>query len=265
MNYEKGNFTIVPNLGTLAGLRPLLQSVYLQLCFMADSQGVCWPKHATIASRAGCSVSGVKTALNELVEAELLAVQNRMGKNGQQSNVYLIQVATRKLPSQPPESYRTISTKNYNQTTNTNVLVEPVAEEPEQLNNPSNDQAKFGLTQTSIDDSVLPADDILTTGIPNKQRGDPAINEVISFFEGQFELKLKNVQKQRFAAKRLIDRYTQQTVDQAIKAAALVRNEEYAPMILNLEDLWYKWDKLAAFYRRKQKEQSQDVAIITED
>lgn len=152
----------------------------------------------------------------------------------------------------------------------TTILKEASPSKPEQLqDNSTNDIFEMmGLEQIDIEDAS-PAVDTLTTGKAiTAQLGDPKINKMLASFEEAVGIKLNRVKQQRYAAKRLLDRYGEETVDRAIKAAALVRQEEYAPMILNLEDLWNKWDKLATFYQRKQHEQEtqkQGVSIITED
>lgn len=109
-----------------------------------------------------------------------------------------------------------------------------------------------------------PSDPLLGNELrPIKQRGNPDVNQVIEAFEAEFELKLKRLPQQRFAANRLIKRYGLETTVKGIHAAQLVRDEKYAPQILSIEDLWDKWDKLAAYYRKKQSEQTK-ITIIEE-
>lgn len=85
---------------------------------------------------------------------------------------------------------------------------------------------------------------------PTKRDGN--IDELVEFFEQSFDLKLKRMKFQRIAASNLIKRYTKASVLKAIEAAAIARPERYSPQILSLEDLWSKWDKLAAFYKRNE-------------
>lgn len=95
--------------------------------------------------------------------------------------------------------------------------------------------------------------------------GDPAINNILDAFEKTFDLKLKRVKQQRIAASNLIRAYGELHVLGGVRAAAQVRDEQYAPQILNLEDLWNKWDKLTAFYRKKQIEQKPKTTIIGDE
>lgn len=93
---------------------------------------------------------------------------------------------------------------------------------------------------------------LVTNQLKPKQKRDGNIDELIDFFHDRFDLKMKRMGYQRIAASNLIKRYEKSNVLKAIDAAAIVRTERYAPQILSLEDLWSKWDKLAAFYKRNQ-------------
>lgn len=111
---------------------------------------------------------------------------------------------------------------------------------------------------------VPPGVDILTSE-PKTEYGNPDVNNILSTFELTFELKLKRVRQQRIAASNLIKSYGLANVLGAIRAAGEVRDEQYAPQILSLEDLWSKWDKLVAHYRRNHAEKKSKVTIIEED
>lgn len=93
---------------------------------------------------------------------------------------------------------------------------------------------------------------LITNQLKPKQKRDGNLDEVIELFQDRFNLKMKRVAYQRIAASNLIKRYEKSNVFKAIDAAAIVRDEPYSPQILSLEDLWAKWDKLAAFYKRNQ-------------
>lgn len=111
--------------------------------------------------------------------------------------------------------------------------------------------------------NILGGVDFLTTIPVDNSFGDSSINEILSFFEEQFELKLKRLVHQRRAANRLLKHYGKDIVEKGIKAADIIRDEEYAPQILSLEDLWNKWDKLEAFYRKKKAADKAKVGRIT--
>ncbi len=93
---------------------------------------------------------------------------------------------------------------------------------------------------------------LVTNQLKPQQKRDGNLDEVIEFFHDRFDLKMKRMKYQRIAASNLIKRYQKINVLKAIDAAALARSERYSPQILSLEDLWDKWDKLAAFYKRNQ-------------
>ncbi|HET8708957.1 MAG TPA: hypothetical protein VFL85_01610 [Candidatus Saccharimonadales bacterium] len=142
-------------------------------------------------------------------------------------------------------------------TNTTNVVLEATPPESENFN-------VQDFTQKAIE-----ADDILLNSslqphpgsAPPLSYGDPDVAGIVEEFETVFQLKLKRIRQQRFAAKRLLGRYGNK-VKGGIRAAAAVRDDKYAPQILNLEDLWEKWDKLEAYYRKKRKEQQSNVTII---
>lgn len=120
------------------------------------------------------------------------------------------------------------------------------------------------LHQITVDEAV--EGEVLDTGVPPPEAyGHPDVNAAISAFQQTFELRLKRVRQQRVAASNLIRRYGLQSTLGAIRAAGEVRDEQYAPQILSLEDLWAKWDKLVAYYRKRQKPQESTVVIVEED
>lgn len=71
----------------------------------------------------------------------------------------------------------------------------------------------------------------------------------------------KQPTSERREAKKLIKQHGLERVSGAIRAAYAAKDIEYAPVITSFKDLWYKWDKLESFYRRKQKQTNQSVTI----
>lgn len=273
MNYEPGTYFQIPNRSIVQGLPAISRSVYMTLCDMSDPNGLCWPSNEIIGELSGCSLASARRALNELVRVGLIDKVARVDDRGQTSNKYQLKILAPRSQGAPPPAHtdqRIITNTNNNHIAfSVDTLKEASPSKPEPLQgNSTNDLFEMmGLEQIDIEDA-LPAVDTLTTGKAiTPKLGDPKINKILASFEGAVGIKLNRVKQQRYAAKRLLDRYGEETVHQAIKAAALVRQEEYAPMILNLEDLWNKWDKLATFYQRKQHEQEtqkQGVSVITE-
>lgn len=236
MDYDPGTYYQTPNRHYIRGLPAITRSVYSAICDMSDSKRVCWPSHDKLAEISGCGVTAVKKALKELRELGLLTAQPRArGDGGQTSNVYQIRLLATPPSHEttaPPdaESLRTITNTNYNQEPITNIIGSSEAQPKEK---------------------------------PNKS--NPDINAVIEKFESDFNIKLKNARWQRIHASNLIKRYGTEAVIQGVAAAALIRNEQYAPIITDLKDLWNKWDKIAAFYQRKEANQPGGIAIITDD
>ena len=65
------------------------KAVYLYLCDRADSDGLCFPAHKTIAADLGISLSTVKRAVADLERAGCLEKTARYyAKNGRRSNMY---------------------------------------------------------------------------------------------------------------------------------------------------------------------------------
>lgn len=114
-----------------------------------------------------------------------------------------------------------------------------------------------------------PSDDPLTNNrvkpkALRKNNSDPNINGIIFAFENTLKVKLRRPTTQRNMAKHLIRQYGTDDVLSAIKAVALIKDERYAPQILDLQDLWEKWDKLAAFFQRMRRDQ-ENKAVVIED
>jgi hypothetical protein len=80
--------------------------------------------------------------------------------------------------------------------------------------------------------------------------GKPEINEILKNFETDMELHLSRVPQQRRAAQTLLTRHGLPKVLDVIKAASHARGQQYAPVIVSLEDLRDKWNNLEEFYRR---------------
>lgn len=122
-------------------------------------------------------------------------------------------------------------------------------------------------TTTKINDTnvSLSNDPLLDNSLSPKSKVNPDVESLIDNFEIAFGLKLKRVTAQRRAAFNLVRRYGLERAKQGVLAAVAVRAQEYAPQIINLEDLWDKWDKLALFYEKKNQKQSQRVVIIPKD
>lgn len=94
---------------------------------------------------------------------------------------------------------------------------------------------------------------------------DPEVEDLFTAWDKTYGYPPRSPAAERREAKKLIKAQGFERVRDAIPAAFAVKDVEYAPVITTFKDLWYKWDKLEAFYRRKQGQQSNRVATITED
>lgn len=87
--------------------------------------------------------------------------------------------------------------------------------------------------------------------------GNPDVNEIIETFEKEMDMKLTEVTKQRKFAKLLLNRGDLIVIKQGILAAAACQADQYAPQITSIEKLYYKWNDLLAYYRKRQKKQAE--------
>jgi hypothetical protein len=122
--------------------------------------------------------------------------------------------------------------------------------ESEKNANPNLKKVNSYITrEDNIDKNLVP----LEQGEPAKDRRDPGVTEVVETFERALGLKLERMQFQRRAAKTLTHRYGIERVLTAIQVVVAARagGYRYAPLILSVEDLRDKWNKLDEFYKRE--------------
>lgn len=90
MKYEKGQFTTVPNIKYLSGLKSTTTSTYMWICSYADENGQCYPKRKTLAEKILVDVKTIDRAIIELCELGLLEKSSRFNGVSQSSNKYQI-------------------------------------------------------------------------------------------------------------------------------------------------------------------------------
>lgn len=94
-----------------------------------------------------------------------------------------------------------------------------------------------------------------------KEYGDPVINEGINLLKELFG-SVSNMQKNRYALKRL---YTAKTKDRVLKAMRFAhkmrKTDKFCPLITNYLDLEQKWEKLEDYARGIQKEQKEKQKV----
>lgn len=90
MKYEKGQFTTVPNIKHLGGLKATTTATYLWICSYADENGQCFPKRKTLAEKIQVDVKTIDRAITELCEIGLLEKSHKFNGSAQSSNKYQI-------------------------------------------------------------------------------------------------------------------------------------------------------------------------------
>ncbi len=205
---------------------------------MQDDNGMSFPSYNTLADITGFSRSTIIRAVKELVEQGFIGKASRYRKNEQTSNLYQVYVIDTEpcqrgvseiLPSVseilPPVSVRT---------------TEPNPLEPNPLNQEISDEIKQSL-------------EIEQVPVKRKSFGNSDVNEVLTYFESRMALNPKS-RWARARAKNLVDKYGLTTVKQAIDIASYAQSDPYGPNISNVEKLFYKWNDLVMYARKKEGE-----------
>lgn len=140
MRYNKGTFTIVPNVDRLVCMPANTQCVYLRICRHADSNGVCFPSRKKLALECGMNIKTLDKCLTVLEECKFIKKTQRKKDNSKEniSNLYQImlfeddnEVAPKQVQpsteigatSSPKIGSVTISNTNYNHLTNSDTNV----------------------------------------------------------------------------------------------------------------------------------------------
>lgn len=141
MKYQKGTFTIVPNIQSLDKIDVISQALFLWICKYADDDGTCYPSRAKLARHIGRDARTVDRHMVVLEENGYITKTKRLkaGTKENMSNLYQIEllsppsdtdVATPTVTSVPV----TISNTNYTHITisDTNVSEAEVIDLPKQ-------------------------------------------------------------------------------------------------------------------------------------
>lgn len=96
--YEKGTFTVVPNVDRLSDLSPKAQALFVWLCFYADSDGICFPSRRILAEKIGINkVASVDKYIKELHDNVFVSILKRKDEDGRNlTNIYQILLAPEK-------------------------------------------------------------------------------------------------------------------------------------------------------------------------
>lgn len=101
-------------------------------------------------------------------------------------------------------------------------------------------------------------DVLVEEGVLNLDYGDDNIGRVVTSFTETFGTT-KTSKYDRFAAKRLSDRYGVQAVTGVITLLGRKRDEPYAPVVGNIKQLEDKWVSVLNFLRKNDDIQEVDV------
>ena len=88
MKYEKGTFTVVPNISTLSWKNPILQTIYMWICKYSNDDWVCFPSVSTLAKNCWTSSNSIRKYLKELEELWILQRERRFKNNQETSSIY---------------------------------------------------------------------------------------------------------------------------------------------------------------------------------
>lgn len=90
MKYEKGSFATIPNMSAIKGQNPILQVIYMWLCFHVDKKGKCFPSQSTIAIECGVSIASINRYILELENIGLIKreVRNVKGSKEKDTTIY---------------------------------------------------------------------------------------------------------------------------------------------------------------------------------
>lgn len=90
MRYEKGSFTVVPNINALKGQSPILQVLYMWICKFSNEDGYCWPSQKHLAECAGISHDTCQRYIQKMKKLGLLQQERRFVGNSETSSKYFL-------------------------------------------------------------------------------------------------------------------------------------------------------------------------------
>lgn len=228
---------------------------YIALCDMAGAKGTCWPSYATIGRQINQTARAVKKHIPVLEKLGLIATTRK----GTSVNHYKI-LELVPTPSEPQDTSKLVNSKTPASEPQDTSLVNTGSQElvngsspkqtqenkPKELNNVTNVTLGRDASLDAQKEEVL-------TVIDEEEfplYGDKEIATVINKFELEIGI-MPRKEKQRQAAKTLLQRHGLDEVIDAINYAAEAQGEDFAPTIANLEDLRDKWINARSFFLKK--------------
>jgi hypothetical protein len=213
--YEKGTFSIVPNMTAIRYMSAGTVAVYVTLCKFADDRGKCFPGANTITEWSGVGRRQVFNALNALEE---LGVITRLSGSEGKSNQYQIE------------------------------LVDEIAlVQKRTLGSAKTDTGSSAKTDTLTIPIELNKELYIAKDKP-LQENSKEISEIIKEFESvdQKNSTYYGNKTQRAAAKFLLDTYGIDMVVRVIRSLKITNSMEYFPVITTPCQLKDKWTTLEA-------------------
>lgn len=236
LKYQKGTFLVIPNKGSLAGMRPNDQVVYFWICSFADDQGTCFPSRNKLSEVTGMSSRAVFSSIEALEEKGLLKKNIRKApKDEYLSNEY--QILIKEEGGYAPGA-------------------QGVMQEVHKGYAPRARGVMHHVPTNSIHRELNPINSIGAPRKVQKLTHDSLVPEVIKAFE---EVDPKNKTyygntTQRKASDFLIEEYGLEQVLRVVKLLPKTNKQAYYPSINSPNDLKEKWTKLeSALVKEKQK------------
>lgn len=253
--YAKQTFITVPNRFTLQSVSGHAQLVFMWLCDMQDENGYAFPSYNTLAEMTGFSRNTVIKATKELEGAGLIGVTPRYKDNERSSNLYEIYIVDTSPYRGGGSAGDALPSAGDALGVVQEVDTEPNPIEPNPITTTKVVVAGGPATHTrSLEDLEL--DQGNESGVVKKstrEYGNADINAAMAYFEERLRLDPKS-RWARARAKNLISKYGLDVVKQAIDIAAIAQEDQYGPKVSNMEKLFYKWNDLVLYARKKEGE-----------
>lgn len=119
-----------------------------------------------------------------------------------------------------------------------------------------NRQALIELVHSLVKDkptAEMVVDRLHDEGVLHIGRGDVSVDQVVETFVDTFGTT-KTTRYDRFAAKRLADKYGAKVVCQVIQMLGSQRDQKYAPTVGSITQLETKWVSVFNFLRKQSQE-----------
>lgn len=240
--FNKGEFTLVPSKTARRGLKPTVQVVYVWLSEYADDSMKSFPSRRRLADDCGVSVDTLDRALAELEQLGLIKKEHRIINNENTSNLYTVNIVDKPLQKKSEVAAKTTLPSTEIAAQNSTHITQP-------NNTISKDIGASSLMQ------------------PKKQEyGNPDVNKLVETFSSLTGLRLMKMTEQRRYGSLLIKA---NGLDNCLAACAVVAatiEDQYAPRISDLKELYYKFGQLQVYARKKQGEskkgQVQDLSEL---